>query len=483
MGSKSLCSRKVPIYIYTYILRLAGYNSSINILLTSSLRAKQKLPLINREMTIHSENLPELPAETNSENLPELPADIWDKIMFDHSISIRELVRFSAIQSICKSIAKTFIPQQVPWLILNPRDRNFANDDILYCFNLLDSRVHEFEFPQTVEKNCVVSGLKSKLFGAMDGWVISRTWIFNPFTKEFAVLPKILKPDSTRTVITHRRILNATLLKVANAKGLSGLCVFAYHTGILKPALWTPNTNNSDDNSDDGTSWTFPISKPIVDLHTSDAIVYKGGVYELIYGNAKRYNLDLDHGTSKYINIIYSCSSHVMAMYTLSYLVELEGDLLVVLLHDSDHSVRIFKLDLDQVNWGTEWNGILKGELHIDFENNIQNIKNYAMFLGNYCSKSLLVTNFMSRFIRRNCIYFLLYGEVPSAPGNIGVFSLEDGSVEPLLSAEVTDKFGISYPSQWLMSMFCEDTLAPGSCDVHIEQLDVMRLVQSVHTI
>ena len=58
----------------------------------------------------------------NYGNLLELLVEIWCKILLEHTI-MKELIRFSAVQTSWKSIAMVIVPHQIPWLIvlINPK--------------------------------------------------------------------------------------------------------------------------------------------------------------------------------------------------------------------------------------------------------------------------------------------------------------------------------------------------------------------------
>lgn len=343
-------------------------------------------------------------------NIPYLPLEIWSKILLEQS-SIKEFIRFSAVQKSWKSIAKEIIPGQIPWLIVPTSCYSNTLWYTLVLFNPMDRRLYEFKFPSC---NCSPSDQRS-----------SRTWFdvectLNPFTLKSVWLPRFRSIDK-------RCSPNVSLLKFDDAGSWckKGFCAASFIAGENIGPLKLGHCDSSDVMS---RLWSymgdsFECRSSLLEIlpqtfwgrkdfwdhwdkqkgtDMSDSIIYKGCIYELSC-SCLFWVFDLETKVSKKFKLDYGHVYYYLRDYE-KFLVEFQGDLLCVF-KDRKRvgGIRLYKLDLDAIVWNMGGKQ-LQGILSLNYEHEVKNIGDYALLLGKRSTKVLHVSNFVGSF-KSNCIY------------------------------------------------------------------------------
>lgn len=388
--------------------------------------------------------------------LPYIPVDVWYKILLEHS-TMKEFVRFSAVQRSWKSIAKVIIPGQIPWLTLPPRYFFTTSWDKHLLFNLMDKHIYEFRYlscncsprPKTSSNSLVYVDVECT---------------FNPFTRKSVWLPQF-KSNSCCSP-------NVTLLNLDDAPSwcTKGLCYSSRkHNGSVsriycdsndvKSRLWNymgdqfvrcPHLGKVCTTTfwGRGAFWEHSGQHECIPNRTI-SIIYKGCIYELLESSSLFWVFDLETRVSKYLKLIYD---HIGDLERhKKFMVEFHGDLLCVFMdrHLKGDDNRVYRLDLDAIEWKIgENNALLEGDLSLKPEDEVNNIGDYVLLLSRRSTKVLQVSDYMRYYFKRNCIYI-----------SSVVFSLSSKTWERFVlnnNGNTSTLTQIVPGSRWLMSSFWE---------------------------
>ncbi|CAO2833548.1 unnamed protein product [Amaranthus hypochondriacus] len=367
--------------------------------------------------------------------------------------------------------------------------RNTQEDRHFHLRNLVDNRIYKFKFPHSVtamedsdniyvrtfsfgdrrtngsslwpnkrmkfstycyknreaKMKSMLSKLSTKVIESKYGFYKWSDGMFNPFTGEMVWLPYLESHVSCTD-------LNLLRLDDALGYGLKDFCVAACING--NPAVWEPRLSDASDKK--SRLWRFTGNYHIVGDKIEDTIINKGCLYEIVKQSLEVRVFDLKGGDSKKIELRFDPKFHKLYQESsYKFLVELRGELFFILMTPFHVCFKVFWLDLDSINWEPRNGNMLMGTLWHKTEHLVKDIGDYALFLSRHSSKALHVKNFMSRSVRRNCIYVMH----PKKPGTLSVYSLRNLCVRPfvLKDKRFQIKFFPNLASPWLMGKFWED--------------------------
>ncbi|XP_010266939.1 PREDICTED: F-box protein SKIP23-like [Nelumbo nucifera] len=361
----------------------------------------------------------------------QLPPDMI--VMMSRKLTVYiDYLRFRAVCVNWRSAVSKrpdHLPCQLPWLML-PNTRN--NDTCRGFFSLSDDKIHWLELPEASRRR--------RCCGSSQGWLVvveesPVIRLLNPLTRAQIQLPPLT---------TFPNVLGFDVYRIGKEYTLqtsSGDCysrnLKEMRDSFLKKVILSSSPASSSEyvalailnetgelafcrHGDEG--WTFiEDAQPCYE----DVICYKGLFYA-VDRRGKVVICDVS-GVSPVVTVI-----NTLWLFggDILYLVEQSGELLLVTRHlelglvEPDMAYKtirfeVAKLDSSSQNWVK-----LKG------------IGDHVLFLGKNSSLSLSASDYPE--CRRNCIYFTDdYSEVNfegvRGDYDVGVFNLEDDSIEPLL--------------------------------------------------
>ncbi|XP_055960043.1 uncharacterized protein LOC126661342 [Mercurialis annua] len=382
-------------------------------------------------------------------NWSELDCDLLSEIA-NRINCLRDFIIFGAV---CSSWRLVALPEnfkkstRVPWLLLD-RDRDdhsprkFLNlsKDVIYGINLpkynlpIYNLSNRFSIRSNIKENNYVYSSK--------GWFLnvdnhSQLYLLNPFS-----LSRINLPDSFKEIVKHRLLLNFALSSSPSVASDFMIMIIYYSHGTMNVGFW----KNGD------CQWTDVDLK----LHTCDLdITYHNGRFYIVCdveSGAEYVVHEIDIHNSQFVSIsskflnLYPSLLHLCNPY---WIVGLSRELMIVTWgldyesRDEDGDIKIIE-DLY-----THFEFIIQ---EIDFEKGsckkVTNLGHEALFLG-FNSSFLVDVSNESKF-KSNHIYFAenfqqTYSFKSSV--SVGVYSMMDGSYEPLFSEADS---GYRCSSQWI---------------------------------
>ncbi|PIA50502.1 hypothetical protein AQUCO_01300913v1 [Aquilegia coerulea] len=368
-------------------------------------------------------------------NWLDLPFHLMSLILLK-LVYIKDYIHFGAVCQSWYSIYKQnlddyilHLPRQLPILLVTteplPEFHEYHHWQTHNFFDLSENRVCEFPLP-------VPHYTYYYSFYSSQGWLIyddcSEVSLFNPFLSDDNVitLPALEdESDLDEIVGMKKAVLSASPALNPNNYILMAACSRRWVAAFYKPGNrgWTPLLNRQGVSVDledviyDGKQYFYAMDREgsiwACDLSSSCPNVSK--VASCIYNN-----------------VVDDCLGEFE--FGMKYLVESSGELLVILRNGNRDdpacytlNFKVFKLDQNTMKW-----------------NETKSLCGRSLFVGSNTSMSVLASDFP--ICKPNCIYFTdrgfermeFYSEFYSeeAPHDMGVYNLEDGTIEPYYPME-----------------------------------------------
>ena len=378
-------------------------------------------------------------------NWADLPFDIVSEIMrrlsfFDDIIIVSAVCK--SWQSSIHSLEKYPLPPSSPWLMLaeeSEQGNDKESETTRSFFNLLDTKVYDFNLPEIVGRKC---------FGTSLGWLVSigidlQIKLFHPLSKHQISLP----PQPTFFYQPHCEL---------DPKYLRDMFVSKF---VLSRSPWNSLTHEYDGDcvivasyeESNKLAFTRPGYKAWIDIESSwcrcfvDIAFYKGKFY-VVEHRGEVSVCCIDNNEKARIETIAAAPKEIINLAQL-YLVESSGDLLLVQRIRGGFLYSCFEDEFEKQDMINDNQYVTIGftvlklkrctEAGSKYKYNwvkADNLGDQALFVGDNKSVSLSASSFNG--CKANCIYFtddsLFDYDVTINGGgyDMGIFSMEDGTIK-----------------------------------------------------
>ncbi|KAL5699017.1 hypothetical protein ACHQM5_029977 [Ranunculus cassubicifolius] len=364
-------------------------------------------------------------------NWSGLPKELLQLIV-ERIKSIEVYVRFGGVCKAWGSVAVkrprcTVLREQVPWLMLSkdPYSEE-ANPDTHSFFRLSDNKVHHLDLPDSKHSQC---------WGSPYGWLVIRRneqmRLLNPLSKVSVALPPLSSLDDYYPGLSmHKVVLTISTTPTSLTTRLEDkfvvLIIFVGNHGI---AFARPGDRAW------GTVELNPKGVCMLQIINLD-ILYSNNRFYITTWNGEINCFDISSANPVLMDFSYYVANALNKHF---YLVDISGEVHLVerILKTRKRLPLYSPLEMKPFNCTHRFR-VHKLNLSTRKLEELDTLGDYAVFLGNNTSFSLLVSD--NSGCKRNSIYFTDDHDMEdrrAGPGGVqgldmGIYSFETGEVEPL---------------------------------------------------